>query len=69
MAIQRDMIRQDQVGAVADEQVAMIDLDALRAQPVDFSEQRLRRTTTPLPMTQVLPGWVMPDGIRWSTNL
>src|SRR5262245_59268096 len=31
------------MGAIADEQVAMIDLDALRAQPVDLVEQRLRR--------------------------
>src|SRR5262245_1897485 len=31
------------MGAVADEQVAMIDLDALRAQSVDFVEQRMWR--------------------------
>jgi len=44
------------MGAVADEQVAGANLDALRAQCVDLVEQRLGATTTPLPMTQVLPG-------------
>ena len=25
--------------------------------------------TTPLPTTQTVPSWKMPDGMRWSTNV
>ena len=55
--------RQNQRGIVGDLQIVGRDLDALRRDPFDFVDQMARgSSTTPLPMTESLPGRTMPDG-------
>ena len=57
--------RQDQRGVLGDAQVAGVDLDALRfaARPIS-SPSAQGSTTTPLPMTDSLPGRTTPEGSR-----
>ena len=64
--VERAVIRQDEVRAVADEQVSA-DRDPDFAQAVDFPTSATGSMTTPLPITQILPRRRMPEGMRCRT--
>ena len=61
--VERAVIRQHQVGAIADQKV-LANLDSDLAQARDFSDSATGSTTTPLPITQILPRRRMPEGMR-----
>lgn len=55
---------EDHVGAVGDEKVVLRDGDALPRSSLISSTRPMGSSTTPLPMTQSLPGHRMPEGTR-----
>ena len=62
--VEQDVVGHDQVRAVADEQVGAVEPG--RREPSSSATSAGGLMTTPLPSRLRVPGWKIPDGIRWS---